>query len=611
MSRLSSSCLCSCLGGLFLFAVFVAGAAVAPVHAEKPLSEGLAMVGEPTLPRDFTHFPYANPEAPKGGVFRMAAMGTFDTLNPFSFKGTAAQSLNLAYDRLMARSWGEPFTMYPLIARSAEVTPDRSRITFHLDPRARFSDGSPITSADILFSYETLKVHGRPNMRNVYKKVDRVETPDPQTITFILGAGRDRETVMILSMMPVLSKAFWEGRDFEKTILTPPVTTGPYVISDVSPGRRIVYRKNPRYWAADLPANKGLYNFDRVELTYFRDQTSAFEAFQAGDLDVWVDMDPGHWMSAYNPASVSSGRIWKGEIAHHRVEKMKGFIFNTRRKPFDDRRVRRALSLALDYQWLNRNIYYDQYEVTRSYFPNSDLAAVGKPDALELEVLSPYKSLLPPEVFGPAWMPPESGFLPAVRANQIEADRLLKEAGWIVRDGVRVNKQTGAPFRFELVVGTAEDEKLAISFRKALQRLGVSVSLRTLDAAAFQDRLSGYEYDMIVYSWQNSLSPGGEQAVYWGCGAAKIPGSFNYAGICHPAVEALVGRIPNAASRAEMVSLTRALDRVLMWQAYAIPLFYSDHDNVAFQSGVTHPREPSLYGNIMESWWARRPSANP
>lgn len=562
------------------------------------------------MPADFTHFDYANPEAPKGGTFRRAAFGTFDTVNPFSLKGNSAQGLNLVYDRLMSRSWDEPFTMYPLIAESVELPEDRSAITFTLNQDAKFQDGTQITTDDVEFSFNTLKEKGRPNMRNVYKLVSKVEKSGKGKITFHLGKGYDRETVMILSMMPVLSKAWWNGKNFDKTILESPNTSGPYKIAVIDAGRKIVYERDPNYWAADLPVNKGQYNFDKVSFDYFRDQTPAFEAFKAGDIDVWLDLDPGHWASAYDLPSISSGLIKKEELKHGRVERMWGFIFNTRRAPFDNGKVRRALSLMIDYDWINRNIFYNSYQTTVSYFPNSELAASGEPSPEDLTYLLPFKEQLPEEVFGAAWQAPPSGSMIAARANQINADKLLKESGWGIRNGLRVNDKTGEPFSFEIVLGSAKDEKLAISFKKSLERLGITVTLRTLDAAAFQDRLSSYEYDMILHYWQNTLSPGTEQTLYWGCQAAKENGRFNYAGICHPAIEKIAASIPNAKTHEEMVASIHALDRILTWENYAIPLFFSGHDSVASWSLFHHTDRQSLYGNMLESWWGMPQTEN-
>ena len=564
------------------------------------------MVGQPELSGGMTHFPYANPDAPKGGVLRQAAIGTFDTINPFSLQGKAAQGLNLIYDRLMIQSWDEPFTLYPLIAEKVIVPDDRSSITFILNPNARFSDGTPVTTDDVLFSFTTFREKGRPNMRNVYKLVaDTITDKDARSITFKLGEGYNRETVMILAKMPVLPKAWWQDKDFNKTLLEPPVTSGPYRIAGIDVGRRVVFERNPDYWGHDLPVYRGLNNFDRIIYDYFRDGTAAFESFKKGDIDIFTDLDPGHWANAYkDSAAVQSSQIRKESLTHGRVEKMWGFIFNLRRKPFDDMQVRRALGLMLDYDWINRNNFYGQYQPLGSYFPNSDLAANGVPSDEELKILEPYRSTLPPDVFGTAWTPPSSGSQAAMRKNFVTADKILQDAGWVVKDNIRINQKTGEPLRFEILIGTSNDEKIALAFKRNLARLGINVTLRTLDAAAFQDRLMNYDYDMTLYWWLNTLSPGTEQALYWGCAAADQKGRFNYSGLCHPAVEKLIAAIPNAISREEMRVHIRALDRILTWESIAIPLFYSGKDNVAAWQSLHHPEKISLYGNVIEAWWA-------
>lgn len=560
------------------------------------------------MPHNFTHFNYADPNAPKGGTLRQAILGNFDTLTPFSLKGTAAQSLNLVYDRLMMRSWDEPFTLYPLIAESIDVPDDRSSITFNLNPAAKFQDNTPITADDVLYSFNTLKDNGRPNMRNIYKLVTHVEKINDHKIKFTLSDARTKETVMILAMMPVLSEKWWKDKDLNRTIVTPPNSTGPYKISSVEIGRRIVMERNPDYWAKDLPSVKGQYNFDRIIFDYFKNQTSAFESFKRGDTDIWIDMNPGHWANSYDFPAVKNGNINREEIAHHRVEKMWGFIFNSSRPPFDDRNVRKALSLVIDYDWINKNIFYGQYKILNSFFPNSYLSATGKPSAYELTFLEPYKDALSPDAFADAWTPPATGNQSALRTNRIEADKLLSAAGWVIRDGVRINQKTGEDFSFEILIGSAEEEKLALAFKRSLGQLGINVKLRVLDAAAFQSRLTDYDYDMILYNWQNTLSPGSEQAVYWGCEAAKQKGRFNYAQICNPAVDNLVATIPNSQSLEDMTGKIRALDRILMSEHYAIPLFYMGRDFVASWNRIGHPKTTSLYGNIMESWYAKNES---
>ncbi len=558
-------------------------------------ANGIAMHGEPALKDGFTSLPYAKEDAPKGGELKQSALGSFDTVNPFTIKGKAAQGLNYVYDRLMARSWDEPFTLYPLIAEKVDVPEDRSSITFHLNPLAKFSDGSPITIEDVLYSFNTLKEKGRPNMRAVYKLVDKVETTD-NSIRFILGKAHDRESVMIIAMMPVLSKSYWSGKTFDTTTLDIPVTSGPYKIGSIDPGRRIVLERNKDYWAKDLPVNKGLYNFDRITTDYFRDDSVALEAFKKGDLSLRIEQDPGRWAKSYQ----ANGKIIQENLKHGRVERMWGLIFNLRREPFNDIRVRKALSLMIDYDWINKNIFYGAYTPTNSFFANSNLAASGIPDEAELKLLETYKTQLPQEVFGLAWKPESLS-----RDTQRKADALLKQAGWIIKDGRRINEKTGKAFTFEILLGSADDEKIALAFKRSLARLGITVNMRTLDAAAFNDRLLGYEYDMTLYFWQNTLSPGTEQILYWGCSAAKEPGRLNYSGMCHPASEAIAKNIPRVKTREELLTHTHALDRILTWQHIAIPLFYSGKDMVASWPSLTHPEKAALYGNTMESWYKK------
>ena len=568
------------------------------------------MAGQPKMAHNFTHLDYADPAAPQGGTLHLSATGTFDTLNPFSLKGKSAQGLNLSYDRLMGRSWDEPFTLYPLIAERAVVPEDRSSITFYVNPKATFQDGSPITANDVIFSFTTLKEKGRPNMRQVYKLVSSVTKTGSNGVMFKLGAGYDRETVMILAMMPVLSKAYWTDKEFDKTTLTAPVTSGPYKIVTVDPGRRVVYQRDRTYWGNDLPINKGLYNFDKISYDYYRDETVAFESFKSGNVDIRTEQDPGRWTMAYDFPAIKNGQTRKETIKHGRVERTWGFIFNLRREPFNDLHLRKALSLMVDYAWINQNIFHGQYKPTTSFYPNSELAAVGTPSSAELALLEPFRKDLPAEVFGQAWQPPASGTPAANRVAQREADTLLKNAGWIIRDGKRVNQKTGKPLAFEILLQTADDEKVALSFRRALAKLGITVTLRVLDTAAFRDRLNGFDYDMTLYFWQNTLSPGTEQMIYWGCEAAKQEGRFNFSGICTPASDSLAKGIPSVHTRDELISRTRALDRVLTWSHIMIPLFYSGKDMLGASNGFHHPSKTALYGNVMENWWfeAKKPN---
>ncbi len=570
--------------------------------ANAETSFGLAMHGKPKYGPEAKHLDYANPDAPKGGAVRIAGIGTFDTLNPFSIKGNAPkEGLNLAYDKLMVRVWDEPFTLYPLIAESADVPEDRSSITFHLNPKARFQDSSPITADDVLFSFETLKKDGRPNMRRVYALVKTAEKIDDHTVKLTLGDGYNRETVMILAMMPVLSKKWWQGRTFDAPLLEPPLLNGPYKIASVDPGRQIVYQRDPNYWAKDLFTSIGHYNPDKVVYDFYRNDMVAFEAFKSHNLDLRREYDGGKWSTGYDFPAVKDGRVTKNAIPHNRPEKTRGFIFNTRRAPFDDIHVRKALTLLLDFEWINQNLFHGQYKRIASYYPNSELAAQGMPDAKQLEVLNPWKGKIPDEAFGAAWVPPSSASPAARRKNMLEADALLKAARWIVKDGKRV--KDSKPFAFEIILDGPEDEKIAINFKNTLAHMGIAANIRTMDNANYIGRMNEYDFDMTANYWSNSLSPGTEQLLYWGCQAAKEPARWNYPGICSPAIDALSQQIANAKDRETLVATTRALDRVLMAGAYMIPLYYAGADNVASWGPLKKHDKTALYGMVMETWW--------
>ena len=534
---------------------------------------GLAMHGKAKYGPEATHLDYANPDAPKGGSMTLAGLGTYDSVNPYSLKGKSAEGLNLVYDRLMARVWDEPFTMYPLIAEKVDVPEDRSSITFYLNPKARFHDGSPITADDVVFSFETLRDHGRPNMRRVYKIVSEVKKLDERTVQFKLGEGRDRETIMILAMMPVLSKTWWSGRNFDESVLEKPLLSGPYKIAEIDPGRRIVYERVPDYWAKDLLPNVGHFNIDRIVYDYYRDDTVAFEAFKAGNLSLRREWDAGKWAGGYNFPAARDGRVAMDELPHGRPEKVRSFIFNTRRAPFDDIRVRQALNLLFDFDWMNKNIFHGQYKHINSYFPNSELAA---PDAPPLPSSDP-------------------------RVNMRKANVLLDAAGWNVVKGWRMKE--GKPLAFEIILSAPEDEKIALQFKNALQKIGVDIQVRLLDSAQYIRRLNEYDYDMTLYYWLSTLSPGTEQVLYWTCEAAKEPARFNYAGVCNSEIDALAHQVAQAKDRAELVSTVQKLDKKLLDGTYMIPLYYAGVDDVAYWKPLRRPEQTPLYGMVQETWW--------
>lgn len=563
----------------------------------------LAMHGQSQYDQASTHLSYVNPLAPKGGSIKVAAIGTFDTLNPYSLKGQAPENMNLIYDRLMRRVWDEPFTMVPLIAQSVDVPDDRSSITFHLNPAARFHDGSAITSKDVLFSFEVLKEHGRPNMRRIYRLIDKVETPDKLTIHFKLGNTFDRETIMILALMPVLSKSWWETRNFDSTLLEPPLTNGPYRIKEVDQGHTITYERVDNYWAKDLLANIGQYNFNTITYDYFRDDTIALESFKKGDLDLRREWDVGKWQSAYEDMSADMVKL---SAPHKRPERAHGFIFNLRRKPFDDINVRKALTLAFDDEWVSKNIFHGQFKRTESFFSNSILAAPSSPDEQEIEQLNKWREDIPEESYKPLFelFHPTGIKKQNIRTKLREADTLLKNAGWVIEDGKRVNKDTKEPMHFEILLSSVQEEKIALTYKQSLKRLGIDLDVRMTDSATFQKRKNVYDYDILTHYWQNSLSPGTEQMLYWSCNAANKDAGFNYSGICSKAIDHYATKIADAKNYDELTLYAHLIDRIGLSEYIFVPFFYKGVDYIAHKKTLNYPENTPIYGIVLESLWA-------
>ena len=542
-----------------------------PAMAADKKVHAIAMHGAPKYGPDAKALDYVNATAPKGGKLVQSVAGTFDTLNPFTLKGKAAQGLDYVYDRLAARVWDEPFTLYGLIAKQMIVPDDRSSITFILDPRAKFSDDTPITADDINFSYETLKKFGRPNMRRVYGVVDKVTIINPREIKFELSDARDRETVMILAMMPIFPKHVWAGRNFDETTLTIPVGSGPYRIKKITPGRSIEYERVKNDWAANHITRVGLNNFDRLIFDYYRDDAVALEAFKAHETDVRREFDTAKWHMAY--ADVSKD-VKLEPLPHGRPEWVKGFIFNLRRTHFTDVRVREALELAFDADFVNQTLYRGEGQRITSIFPNTELAATTQTVPL------------------------------AGRAALKKADALLNAAGYVVLNGVRTRTRDGKPLTFQILLASAQDEKTALAFTSGLKKLGITATIRTVDASQFAGALAAYDYDVVLHYWINTLSPGTEQMIYWSCDAAKTQGSKNYAGICEPGIDDAAAAIAKAKTRAELVAGTRVLDQQVMAQHLFIPLFTIGKDYWASWNNVSHPEKTPLYGQVLETWWA-------
>lgn len=581
---------------------FLSSLLVAPVAVGAP-AHGIALHGQPKYGPDFTHFDYVNPDAPKGGEARFAAIGSFDTFNPFNIKGQAAVNVGSLFETLLTDSKDEPFSEYGLIAESVDVPEDRSSVTFTLRPQARFHDGSPITADDVLFSFATLKAKGSPFYRFYYTNVAKAEKLGERQVKFTFSSGENRELPLIMGQMPVLSKKYWQDRDFAATTLEVPVGSGPYRIERFEPGRFVVYKRDENYWGKDLPVNRGLNNIDRQRYDYYRDVTVALEAFKAGAYDLRVENVAKQWATGYDFPALSKGLVKKETFPNQMPSGMQGFAFNVRRPLFQDPRVRQALAYAFDFEWSNRNLFFGQYTRTRSYFDNSELAAQGLPAPEELALLEPLRQDLPAAVFTTAYQPPVANDDTQLRGNLQQAMRLLQDAGWVFRDRKLVNGKTGEPFRFELLIDDPTWERIALPFARNLERLGIEMSVRSVDSAQYENRLRDFDFDMVVYVWGQSLSPGNEQREFWSSAAADQSGSRNIIGLKNPAIDRLVEQVVTAPDRTSLVTRVRALDRALQWSFLVIPHWHLSQSRIALWDKFGYPAVTPLQGVQLDAWW--------
>ncbi|HEY4343415.1 MAG TPA: extracellular solute-binding protein [Parvibaculum sp.] len=588
----------------------VAVSLLSPTLSRATPRHAIAMHGEPLYPADFDHFDYAAPQAPKGGTIRYGAVGTFDSLNPFIVRGTAAVGLReYVFESLMARSYDEPFSLYGLLAETIETPDDRSWVAFKLRPEARFSDGTPVTIDDVIFSLEVLRDKGRPNYKSYFSKVTKIERPDARTVKFIIasepdGGGPDRELPLILGLMPILPKHVYENRRFDQSGFETPVGSGRYKVETVKPGTRIVYARDPTYWGDNLAVNRGMGNFDRLVYDYYRDTNASFEAFKAGLYDVRAEDDPGRWTAEYNFPAVKDGRVHRAVFSTGLPSGMRALVFNTRRPIFADRRVRVALTYLFDFEWTNKTLYHALYKRTESYFDNSDLSSHGrKANDRERALLKPFPDAVTPQIMASGYEAPMGDASGQNRANRAKALSLLRDAGYEVRDGRIVNARTGKPLSFEILVARPGDERLALVYMNMVRRAGIDVHVRNVDPSQYQGRLDAYDYDMIFFEWAGSLSPGNEQSFRWGSAAADVPGTYNFMGVKDKAVDAMISALLAARSRKDFVSAVRALDRVLLSGNYVIPLFYAPDQWVALWAKVKYPERTSLYGYRSDTWW--------
>lgn len=583
-------------GMMFLLAAFLSPAKADPAY-------GIAMHGQPGLPSDFTHLPYTNADAPQGGILRQALTGSFDSLNPFIIKGQSAYGIRTyVFESLLGRNWSEPFSLYGLIAESIDVSEDRQTMTFKIRPEAKFSDGTPITAADVVFSLETLRDKGRPNNKTSYGKVTKIETPDDHTVTFSQQAG-DRELPLILGVMPILSKKFWESHKFEETTLDPIVGSGPYTIATTKAGELITYRKNKDWWGKDLPINKGLWNFDEVQISYYRDNNAAFEAFKKGLADVRIETDPVRWSTGYDFPAVTEKKVTIETVEQHSPAPASGLAFNTRHKLFEDRRVREALLDAFDFEWANANLFSNLFHRTYGYYSGSELSSKGIPmDDREKAVLGDAAAKLDPAIRDGTYQLPVSDGSGRDRKMLRKALGLLGQAGWTLKENALVNA-AGEPFAFTLPVQSNDQERIALHFQRSLRQIGIDMQVRTVDSAQFSRMLQTYDYDMIPVTWFNSLSPGNEQKFYYGSAARDADGTRNYPGIADPAVDAAIDTMLKATAREDFVAAVHALDRLLVNGIYMIPFYDAGGQWVARWNTIGQPEQQPLPGFEATALW--------
>jgi peptide/nickel transport system substrate-binding protein len=570
-------------------------------------TSAIAMHGAPAQPAGFIQMPYANPDAPKGGRLVWGLSGTFDSLNPLIVKGLAVQQIRgFVVESLMARGYDEPFTLYGLLARSIETDDTRSYVTFRLDPKARFSDGQPVLADDVLFSWALLRDHGRPNHRQYYAKVTKADAPDPLTVRFDLTGANDRELPLILGLMPILPRHATDVATFEETTMTGPVGSGPYRVSAVRPGASVTLTRNPDYWARDLPVSRGLWNFDEIRLDFYREANGQFEAFKRGLYDFRVETEPLRWHEGYDFAAARSGEVIRDTIKTGVPQPSEFLVFNTRRPMFSDIKVRQALTLLFDFEWINRNYFFGLYARSPSYFAGSELSAYGRPaDDRERELLKPFASHIEQIILDGSYRLPVSDGSGRDRSTLRSALTLLSQAGYDLDGTVLRQRGTKATLSFEILVTTRDDERIALAYQRDLRRAGIEASVRAVDPVQFDQRRLAFEFDMIPSRWDQSLSPGNEQSFYWGSEAAERQGTRNYMGAKDPAIDAMIASMLAVRERTAFVSAVRALDRTLMSGFYAIPLFNVGEQWIARWNRIERPSATALTGYLPETWWQK------
>ena len=585
---------------LLTVAAAVLGAASA---GAQNTAHAIAMHGSPKYGPGATAFEYVNPAAPKGGKVVLSAIGTYDSLNPFILKGQSATGIGLLFETLLASSSDEAFTEYGLLAESVQWPDDRSWVAFTLRSDARWHDGRPVTVDDVIWTFETLKTKGHPFYRSYYKSVERARAVGPRTVRFDFGGGENRELPLIIGQMPVLPKHYWSTRDFEATTLDPPVGSGPYRVKTLDAGRSITYELDPGYWGRNLLVTRGQNNFQEIRYDYYRDRAVEREAFKAGSIDFFSENTAKDWATGYDLPAVKSGLIVKESISNENPQGMQAFVYNTRKPMFRDPRVRQAIGYVFDFEWTNQNLFYGQYTRTKSYFANSELASSGLPGKDELAILGRYRGRIPEEVFTTAYEPPATDGRGDLRGNLRSALRLLAAAGWTVKDGKLTQAGTGDAMSFEILLVSPAFERIVLPFAKNLEKLGIEARVNTVDTAQYQNRLDSFDFDVVITTWGQSLSPGNEQRDFWSVEAAATPGSRNLAGIEDPVIDELIELVIAAPDRESLIVRTRALDRVLLWSHYVTPQWHISAYRVLYWDKFGKPAVMPKYSLGLFGWW--------
>ncbi|MFD0917961.1 ABC transporter substrate-binding protein [Pseudahrensia aquimaris] len=603
---------CALISAL-LFVLFISQSARADEFVH-----GIAMQGEPALPANFTHLPYANPNAPKGGRIVYGVGGSFDSLNPFIVKSirTTARGLwdpafgNLVFETLLKRSRDEPFTLYGLLAQGIAMPDDRSWIEFEMDADAKFSDGQPVTVEDVMFTFNLLKEKGRPPYSSRMKQVEKMERVADNRVRLTFNATASRETPLLFGLMPVLPKHATNAETFDQSTLVPPIGSGPYTVKTVKPGEQIVFQRNDDYWGKDKPVNRGFYNFDEVRVDYYRNASAQFEAFKKGLFDVRTESSPAKWETGYDFAAATDGRIEKDIIPSRTPSGMLGFVFNTRRAPFDNRNVRKALAMAFDFEWANENLFFGAYQRTSSYWQDSELSSLGVPaDDREKALLADYPDAVLPEVMDGTYRAPITDGTGRDRKVLREVLSILRSEGYSLDSGQMVDT-SGRQLSFEVLIAggaglSGQDlERLVLSYKNTLAKLGIALEPRFVDDSQFQARKGSFDYDMTINRYSSSLSPGAEQVFRWGSSSRDQEGSFNFAGTAEPVIDTLIDAMLAARNREDFRAAVRAFDRVLISGHYVVPLYHIGERRLAHWARVSHPEYVPLYGPQYPTWWA-------